>query len=531
MAGAFGGACAAEGVGPGDGGNSSDGGSGATTSSTGGQGGSVGVGGDGTGGSSDLCGGTCSSVTPPDCHQVVCNEGAYPGPVGECVVVPVTDGATCDDGLFCTIDDTCQSGVCTGGPPNDCGIAAPECEVVTCDEDADACTTVAGNNGDPCVGSDLCIVGATCNNGTCVGGTLNDCFLQPVPDECHVSTCNPMNGMCEPVPGNEGGNCTDPNDLCTVGKTCTAGVCQGGAPKDCSNLTVGCVSGICDTNTGQCTTMAVGEGQSCNDLDACTTGEICTLGVCGSGSPVTTCSLTADGCCPSGCTDQNDFDCAFSCELYGISSSRIIYTIDKLTAATVQGATAGSTAGTTGELTQDPLTKTVYLSSTGNDNLYTVDLLTGAVTLVGPYGDSAVVMHGLEWDSSTGTLYGYSYHNGGLYTVNTNTGAATLIGTSGITSSFGNLGYDSLNDVMYLSLTGDDSLYTINRGTGAVTLVGPMNGPTNPQSLAYDASSDTLYVIDPGTDKLYTVNRNTGATTEVGVFGTQNMLGMVCYAD
>jgi hypothetical protein len=53
-------------------------------------------------------------------------------------------------------------------------------------------------------------------------------------------------------------------------------------------------------------------GQVCDDLDACTSGEICTMGNCGNGTPVTTCSQTGDGCCPTTCTAANDLDCACS---------------------------------------------------------------------------------------------------------------------------------------------------------------------------------------------------------------------------
>ncbi|MCA9556271.1 MAG: hypothetical protein KC933_39970, partial [Myxococcales bacterium] len=194
-------------------------GGGGTTSSTG-QGGTgglggAGVGGDGQGGDS-LCEQDCSTVDPPDCYISVCNEGAYPGPVGECVVVPVTDGATCDDGLFCTIDDTCQAGICTGGGLNDCGMTPPTCQAITCDEISGTCATEPADEGMACTSDDLCQVGTTCSNGVCGGGTLNDCLFAPVPNMCHVAVCNPMNGMCEPEPGNEGQGCTDPMDPCTV---------------------------------------------------------------------------------------------------------------------------------------------------------------------------------------------------------------------------------------------------------------------------------------------------------------------------
>jgi hypothetical protein len=265
----------------------------------------------GAGGVQNLCGTDCSGISAPQCFESVCNEGMHPGPVGACVIVPVRDGARCDDGAFCTLADTCVDGVCTGGPPNDCGMTAPDCQQIACDEDNDACAPEPGPNGAACIDpTNLCIKGATCLSGQCAGGMLDDCFFAPVPDDCHVALCNPINGMCEPVAGNEGGLCIDTSDLCTINKTCAAGVCVGGVAKNCSHLTMGCDLGVCDTTTGQCTTQTVMDGQSCDDLDACTTGEICTTGNCGGGTPVTTCSLTADDCCPSSCTETSDIDCA-----------------------------------------------------------------------------------------------------------------------------------------------------------------------------------------------------------------------------
>lgn len=521
------GACAAGSETSGEGGDDGSGATGAaTTTGGGGQGGAGGDGG------TDLCGGMCDGIEPPDCQKAVCNDGSYPGTVGSCVVVAEDDGVACDDGQFCTTNDTCQNGACEGGPANDCGMSPPACQQITCDESSDSCSTAPSNNGDPCTDpNDLCLVNATCQNGTCGGGEQMDCFFAPVPDDCHVAVCNPQNGMCEPVPGNDGEACTDANDLCTVGKTCAAGLCQGGMPKNCSGLTNGCNVGICDTVTGNCTTMMAGEGMACDDVNACTTGEICTSGVCGGGNPVTTCSQVNDGCCPSNCDATNDIDCAFSCDLYSISSSRVIYTVDPNTAATTQVGTAGSAAGTTGALAQDPITKTVYLSSTGNDSLYLLDIPTGNVTLVGSYGNSSVVMHGLEWDSSTNTLYGFSSHDRGLYSISTATGTATLVGTTGLSSGFGSLGYDSINDVMYLVHGGDDSLYIINRATAAVTLVGAMGGGTsNPHALAFDPTINTMYLLDTGSDLLYTLNLSTGTATSVGNFGSINMLGLMCYS-
>jgi hypothetical protein len=259
-----------------------------------------------TGGQIDLpCGVDCSAIATPQCQVSQCNEA-----LGKCEVVPDTDGAACDDGEFCTVEDSCQAGVCMGGPENDCGMDPAPCTSLSCDEASKSCNETPAMNGAACQDpNNLCVHGSTCSNGACIGGMPDDCFFFPVPDDCHVAACNPTTGMCEAQPGNEGLSCVDPNDLCTLNKTCASGMCQGGTPKDCSGLTQGCVLGICDTTNGMCTTQTVTNGQPCDDLNACTNGELCQNGNCSGGTPVTTCTSN-DGCCPSNCNPNNDIDCA-----------------------------------------------------------------------------------------------------------------------------------------------------------------------------------------------------------------------------
>ncbi|HZO12921.1 MAG TPA: hypothetical protein VFB62_06675, partial [Polyangiaceae bacterium] len=50
-------------------------------------------------------------------------------------------------------------------------------------------------------------------------------------------------------------------------------------------------------------------GDPCDDLNPCTSGETCFNGGCANGSPVTQC-VANDFCCPSGCNLNNDPDCA-----------------------------------------------------------------------------------------------------------------------------------------------------------------------------------------------------------------------------
>jgi len=304
-----------------------------TTTTTAGVGGMIGSGGmggdDASGGSSAFpCGIDCSTIKTDDCHRAECNMTTK-----SCEVVNEDDGFSCEDGQFCTVNDACVKGKCVGGPQIECGLTPAACEEVTCDEMAQSCDVAPLAEGSPCNNPlDLCQVGETCQSGVCKG-SVNDCFFAPVPNECFEAVCNPQNGMCEPVAGNDGEPCIDASDLCTINRTCAAGKCQGGVAVDCSHLTQNCDIGSCDMNTGKCVAQMVQNGQMCDDLSACTTGETCTNGVCGSGTPITVCEQNGDGCCPNNCNAQNDIDCTVKPSCLAIKTSipaatSGIYTVD-----------------------------------------------------------------------------------------------------------------------------------------------------------------------------------------------------------
>ena len=290
------------------------GGAGAATAA-GGMGGDGGSAGDG-GFLEFPCEVDCENAVVTDqCHIAVCNQGDNPGPVGACVVIAREAGTSCDDELFCTINDTCLDGQCVGGPQNTCGIQPPECEGVICNEMEQSCTTTLLDNGTPCDSPDLCLVGTECINGLCIG-TTNDCFFAAVPNECHVAVCNPSTGDCEPEIGNEAELCTDVNDLCTVDKTCSGGNCVGGVAKNCGQFDIGCQIGVCDTATGQCGAAPLMNNDPCNDANLCTTGEFCLNSTCANGTDITVCA-NGDECCPTGCTEMNDSDCVLDVLLLG----------------------------------------------------------------------------------------------------------------------------------------------------------------------------------------------------------------------
>jgi hypothetical protein len=73
--------------------------------------------------------GTAVVCTPSTCHSSACEEP------GNCVETPLGDGEPCNDGVTCSIDATCQSGLCEGGG-TDGDMSG------TCDEDEFGALTV-----------------------------------------------------------------------------------------------------------------------------------------------------------------------------------------------------------------------------------------------------------------------------------------------------------------------------------------------------------------------------------------------------
>jgi hypothetical protein len=139
-----------------------------------------------------------------------------------------------------------------------------------------------------------------------------DCTTSPLA-ECNSMACDPSTGQCIATPdcAKEGAPCALTGDPCSVGKTCSAGQCAGGVPKDCSALGVGCQVGTCDGMTGDCVASMVPDGSACNDRDACTQGDTCMAGVC-AGTAVAGCAVYfTEGfeTCPDGWTLGGDWQC------------------------------------------------------------------------------------------------------------------------------------------------------------------------------------------------------------------------------
>ncbi len=283
----------------------------------GGSGGSGGEGGDTT--SSTSSGGLCTSQADCEAFADACNEGTCIN--GSCGKTPKNDGASCDDGLYCTVSDLCVAGACKGSPrPCDVSSQNP-CQTGVCDEASKTCVLGKGNDGAACIDGDLCTIDSTCQNGTCGGGQPVDCsFLGGV---CGVPYCDPTEGCkatpqndgvacdngssgecsyglceggaCKSIPINEGASCDDLDfNECTVG-TCTNGICLSqGLPdgSDCDGFFFDpCTKGACQFNF--CSPVPANDGDPCDDYLLCTENTVCQGGICQGGTPY-------QGCAPPG---------------------------------------------------------------------------------------------------------------------------------------------------------------------------------------------------------------------------------------
>ena len=193
------------------------------------------------------------------------------------------DGASCSDGLFCTVDDVCSGGTC-GGSARDCSDGVDCTGEETCDEDGDTCvpgTTTCGDFKYCDFATDTCIT--TCTNGCVIDSA---CY-----GDGQVNPLNPCQ-VCDPaaVAGDAGVMDWSDND----GVSCDDGIfCNGDDT---------CSGGTCSVNAGD---PCADDGLYCNGTESCS--EAATACV-SSGDPCTSgqdCSEDEDFCCTPGVAVSN----------------------------------------------------------------------------------------------------------------------------------------------------------------------------------------------------------------------------------
>ena len=305
------------------------------------------------------CNGTC--IDGNECTADSCDTNHNPP---QCVHTPLT-GTQCNDNNACTLNDTCQSGMCTPSSSVTCPLP-DQCHTVgVCDPGTGVCSNPAKPDGSPCddgnpnTQNDQCTGGVcagvvSCDDGNLCNGTEtpdgHGGCLQGTPLACDdgnacngTETCNPQTGCVAGTPPVcDDGNVCNGTETCNPQTGCVAGtpllcddgnVCNG---IETCNPQTGCVAGTalhCDDGNA-CTTDSCdpvlgcqnpplpncepcSTNADCDNHNACDGVETCVSGKCQAGT-APNCNdsnvCTADRCNPaSGCVNdpvpRNGFVC------------------------------------------------------------------------------------------------------------------------------------------------------------------------------------------------------------------------------
>jgi hypothetical protein len=235
----------------------------------------------------DVCNGlgVCSG-TPVVCSETACREaGTCIAATGVCSAGPAKPAGTpCDDGNVCTQTDACNgSGLCVGSDLITCS-ADDDCHLPgTCDPMTGVCSKPEKPDGSICNDGNACTQTDTCASGVCLGSNLIVCTAQ---SQCHnIGTCNPDTGVCSSPQKTNGTSCND-NNACTTGETCQDGTCSGGTATVCDGATQCKEAGTCNPATGVCSYPNKAEDTPCDDANACTQADVCRSGTCTGTDPV-----------------------------------------------------------------------------------------------------------------------------------------------------------------------------------------------------------------------------------------------------
>ena len=203
-----------------------------------------------------------------DCVNVKCIPlyDADPNSAGVCKFGDLVDGAGCDDGDKCTVDDQCGEGVCSGEDLK-CEWDNDPCHKKMCDSKTGECNGPVPEGG-ACDDETKCTFGGKCNeDGECQPGLFipdtavscddgdvctqdycqagEGCQHEPLNTKPCEDDGNPCNGkeVCDPTsptgcksinPLPDDTLCTT-TDLCALESWCQSGECVTKVEKDCND--------------------------------------------------------------------------------------------------------------------------------------------------------------------------------------------------------------------------------------------------------------------------------------------------------
>jgi hypothetical protein len=257
--------------------------------------------------SDGCCPAGCTAASDPDCSST-CGDGlVQPNETCDVALAAGAPGAcakTCDDRDPCTRDLLLSAGTCS---------AACVHLPVTAFVAGDGCCPPGG---DPTVDADCA---AMCGNGvverpveTCDNALSGSCPIDcPAEGTCMKVTLRGSRTSCT-------ASCiAAPITACTSGDSCCPAGCTAANDPDCTPV---CGDGAVEA--GEACDRAITAGlpgacaPTCDDRNACTTdlasGSIANCTRRCTHASIVAC-LDGDGCCPPGCSADNDTDCAGTC--------------------------------------------------------------------------------------------------------------------------------------------------------------------------------------------------------------------------
>jgi len=140
---------------------------------------------------------------------------AIPGAAGCCSdeCVAVEDGSECSDDVFCTLGDVCEGGICVPGESTPCPFNPAVCALVVCVEDSQECASSPVVLNVPCDDGLFCTVNENCQTGNCSGSSRDCSFLD---GEGVIGVCSEEDDACvtetivsDPGPGSDAGSDAD----------------------------------------------------------------------------------------------------------------------------------------------------------------------------------------------------------------------------------------------------------------------------------------------------------------------------------
>lgn len=197
---------------------------------------------------------SCDTTNDNDCRHSVCAPAT-----GVCSLVDETNGKSCNDGLFCTTNDSCQSGNCVGSGNPCSNLACAD----GCNETERHCITSGQSRRcRPAVSS--CDVAEYCD------GLSLECPSDVV--KTAGTVCRPASGLCDLQESCNGVSPICPSDsVRTAGAVCRAAQGQCDEPEVCDGAGADCpsdvrvvVGSICRAAAGECD---VAESCDGNDVD------------------------------------------------------------------------------------------------------------------------------------------------------------------------------------------------------------------------------------------------------------------------